>query len=265
MIEADPIHNLIEGVFVVSKWLSGKKQKTLFIILSVLLILSLSLNAASAAGKLVDIKAQLNNEINVMLYGKKFEPKETDGSKLIPITYKGRTYLPLRAVAEAAGLEVIWDAKTNTAYLGDKSGEIAKDEISYIRVTPEFAQVQSENFKLQSRTPEYLNRAPDHKFEFGYASDPGYYAGMSIIILTGYEYDKFKAKFWVDEQKDENGEYTAGAPTIEFKDENGIIVKKMDVEYGKLYEVELDIKDVKELDVWVSGSLSIIGEPMIGK
>lgn len=59
----------------------------------------------------------------------------------------------------------------------------------------------------------------------------------------------FRAAFWVDEEKDENG----------------IPLKKMDVQYGQLYEAELDVKDVLELEVWVSGSLSMIGEPMIGK
>ncbi len=247
------------------KWFGNKKQQTMFVLLTVLLTLSLSFNVASGASSLVEISAHLNNGIKVVLHGEKFEPKETDGSKLVPITYKGRTYLPLRAVAEAAGLEVTWDANTSTAYLGDVGGEIGKNEISYIRVTPEYARVSADNYKLQSRMPEYLNRAPGKKFEFGYASDPGFYAGMSMVVQTNYEYDKFKATFWVDEEKDENGEYTGGDPTIEFRDENEIPLKKMDVQYGKLYEVELDVKDVMELDVWVSGSLSIIGEPMIGK
>ena len=246
------------------KKLQTKKHKALLIVLTVLLTLSLSFNIAGAAN-LIEITAYLNNGIKMTLHGKLFEPKQSDGSRIIPITYKGTTYLPLRAVAEAVGLEVTWDAKTSTAHLGEAGGGIAKDQITYTRVTPEYAHVSSELYRLQNRAPEYLNRAPGKKFEFGYASDPEFYAGMQMFVQTNYEYDKFKATFWVDEVKDENGEYTAGAPTIEFKDEHGSVVKKMDVEYGKLYEVELDIKDVKELDVWVSGSLSIIGEPMIGK
>ena len=246
-------------------WFGNRKQRTIFVIMAVLLTLSLSFNVASSASDLVEIKAYLNNGIRVVLHGKIFEPKESDGSKVVPITYKGRTYLPLRAVAEAVGLEVTWDGNTNTAYLGEVGGEIQKEQISYIRVSPEYARANADLYKLNSRMPGYLNRAPGKTFEFGYAGDPGYYAGMSIVVLTNYEYDKFKATIWVDEEKDENGEYMGGDPTIEFRDEYGSLVKHMDVQYGNLYEVELDVKDVMELEVWVSGSLSIIGEPMIGK
>jgi hypothetical protein len=250
---------IVEGRF------NRKKLMVMLTLTSVLLAISLTVNVIGA-GNLIPISAHLNNGITVMLNGKAFEPKDSaDGSKYVPITYKGRTYLPLRAVIEeAAGLQVTWDAKTSTAYIGEVSGTIDKDQITYIRVTPEFGANES-HYKLLSRTPEYLNRAPEKKFEYGYANDPGYYAGIQIRVNTNYEYDKFKATFWIDEEKDENGEYTGGAPTIEFKDESGVEVKKLDVEYGKQYEVEISIKDVSELEVWASGSLSIIGEPMIGK
>lgn len=243
------------------KW----NHKIVSIVLAVLLLFSVSSQVMGANG-LTEIQAYLNNGIKVVLHGELFEPTDpSDGSKYVPITYKGRTYLPLRAVAEAVGLEVGWDAPNNTATLGDSAGDIAKDQLSFIRVSPEYARSGSDMYKLKSRTPDYLNRAPGKTFEFGYASDPGFYAGMQITVMTNYEYDKFKATFWVDEEKDEEGNYLGSDPEIIFLDEHGIEVKKMNVEHGKLYEVELDIKDVQELDVWVTGSLSIIGEPMIGK
>ena len=45
-----------------------------------------------------------------------FVPTETDGSRLYPIVYKDRTYLPLRAIAEKAGVKVNWDESTQTIY-----------------------------------------------------------------------------------------------------------------------------------------------------
>ncbi len=244
-----------------SKW----NHRLISAILAVMLLFSVSGHVIGAGG-LTEITANLNNGIKVMVHGKLFEATDpVDGSKYVPITYKGRTYLPLRAVAEAVGLEVTWDGPNNTAILGDASGEIVKDQFSYIRVSPEFARVSDSMYKLKSRTPEYLNRAPGRTFEFGYSSEPGFYAGMNMTVLTNFEYDKFKATFWVDEEKDEEGNYLGSDPEIIFTDEHGIEVKKISVEHGNLYEVELDIKDVQELDVWVTGSLSIIGEPMIGK
>lgn len=240
------------------------RAKTWAAVMMVLFALSLMLNVASAAN-LIEIQAYLNNGIRLVLHGELFEAKAPDGTKQVPITYRGSTYLPLRAVAEAVGLEVTWDANTNTAYLGEVGGEIAKDAITYTRVTPEFAPSGSDLYKLASRTPEYLNRAPDRTFEYGYSGTPGYQAGISLFVQTNYEYDKFKATFWVDEEKDEYGEYLQLYPSISFTDENGVLVQRMDVEFGNLYEVEVDIKDVQQLEVWVSGGLSIIGEPMIGK
>jgi hypothetical protein len=238
-------------------------QRGVILLLGTLLLFSLAGNALGASG-LTEIAAYLNTNIKVTLHGKLFEPKEDDGSKLVPITYKGRTYLPLRAVAEAAGLEVTWDPNTNTAHLGQIAGEIAKDQISYIQLTPEFGP-DPVLYKLSSRTPAYLNRAPGRAFVYGYAADPGYYANITIFANTNYEYDTFKASFWVDETK-HDGEYPPYPPKIVFKDEFDVVVKEIEVEWGKLYEdVEVPIKDVQTLQVTVDGDLSIIGEPKLGK
>lgn len=53
---------------------------------------------------------------------------------------------------------------------------------------------------------------------------------------------------------------------IEFYDEFESPVKEMrNLEWGKVYEVEVDIKDVERLRVSAAGGLTIIGEPMLGK
>lgn len=239
-------------------------RKVLIATLTVLLVCSLSLNVLGA-GSLIEINAQLHNGMNVMLHGKKFEPKETDGSRIIPIIYKGRTYLPLRATAEAVGLEVTWDQNTQTAYLGNVAGEVKTNEIKYTNATPEYTNGEH-LYYTKSRNAQVLTIPSGKVFEFGYTHhDPDYYAGYSLMVNTDFQYHKFKASIWVDDVKDENGQYSPYPPKLEFKDENGALVKSIAVEWGKLYEVELDILDVKELHIWVEGSKSIIGEPRIGK
>ncbi len=250
----------------VLEMLKRLKRNFVVILLSVLLALSVSVNLVAANG-LTEITAYLNATIKVVLHGKEFVPIEpSDGTRMVPITYKGRTYLPLRAVAEAVGLKVTYDANTATAYLGDTEGDIGKKTIHYIRVSPEYLEGSGADlYKLKSRTPELLSRAPGKSFEFGYATDEEYYAGLHVFVKTNYEYDKFKATFWVDERKYPDGSYMADSPKIEIRDEHDVLVKKLDAQFGKLYEVEVDVKDVKVLNVWVTGSLSVIGEPMIGK
>lgn len=56
-----------------------------------------------------------------------------------PFIYNGTTYLPIRAVGEAVGKEVTWNAGTNTVYLGE---------------VPTGAQQAQESAKQQPAAPE---------------------------------------------------------------------------------------------------------------
>lgn len=68
---------------------------------------------AIAAGQWKTIEV-LENDITVMVDGKQVSEDN--------FVYNDRTYLPLRAVAEAVGKPVEYDANTNTAYIGNKTG-----------------------------------------------------------------------------------------------------------------------------------------------
>lgn len=71
------------------------------------------------------IQAIQNTEIKVSLDGQFQTFKdETTGETQYPITYHDRTYLPLRNVAQLAGLSVDYDSNTNTALLDSKDTEI---------------------------------------------------------------------------------------------------------------------------------------------
>jgi len=67
------------------------------------------------------IQAMQNTEIKISLNGQVQEFKdETTGETQYPITYNNRTYLPLRNVAQLAGLTVIYDKDNNIAELDNK-------------------------------------------------------------------------------------------------------------------------------------------------
>ena len=64
------------------------------------------------------IQAIQNTAIKISLNGQTQEFKdETTGEVQYPITYHDRTYLPLRNVAQLAGMNVDYDSNTNTAIL----------------------------------------------------------------------------------------------------------------------------------------------------
>lgn len=59
--------------------------------------------------------------INVMVNGEVFQPTNAQGTPVDVFTYKGTTYAPLRALAEAYGLEVGYDAEAKLATVTDPS------------------------------------------------------------------------------------------------------------------------------------------------
>lgn len=60
-------------------------------------------------------------DIKITLNGEPVEPKDGAGNVVEPFAMDGTTYLPVRAIANALGLEVNWDGATNTVAL--TSGE----------------------------------------------------------------------------------------------------------------------------------------------
>ncbi len=61
--------------------------------------------------------AILNKNIKFTVNGEPFVPTETDGSICYPLTYRDRTYIPARFIAEKAGLSVEWIGETKTIKL----------------------------------------------------------------------------------------------------------------------------------------------------
>lgn len=65
-----------------------------------------------------NITAVQDAGVKIKLNGENFTPKEADGTINHPIIYQGRTYLPVRSIAEAIKMPVDWDAETRTVILG---------------------------------------------------------------------------------------------------------------------------------------------------
>ena len=95
------------------------------------------------------IQAILNDQIKVTLNGQVQEFKdETTNETQYPITYHDRTYLPLRTVANLVGVDVDYDANTNTAKL--KTSNTKND----IKIDDEY--------KLELNVPSGLNTSIIH-------------------------------------------------------------------------------------------------------
>ncbi|MCD8239503.1 MAG: NPCBM/NEW2 domain-containing protein [Clostridiales bacterium] len=66
------------------------------------------------------ISAAFKN-IKIYIDGAELTPRDASGNVLEPFIYNGSTYLPIRAVGEAVGKSVSYDANTNSVYLGSSS------------------------------------------------------------------------------------------------------------------------------------------------
>jgi hypothetical protein len=62
------------------------------------------------------------NNIKISIEGKAVELKDATGNTVEPFIYNGTTYLPVRAIAEALGMEVKFNETTNTVELAKKEG-----------------------------------------------------------------------------------------------------------------------------------------------
>ena len=57
------------------------------------------------------------NNIKIMINGKEVTPTDANGNAIEPFTIDGTTYLPVRGIASALGMNVGWDGTTSTVTL----------------------------------------------------------------------------------------------------------------------------------------------------
>lgn len=70
------------------------------------------------------------NPIKVMVNGEVFQPKDANGNDVMVFTSDGTTYAPLRALAEAYGLEVGYDAANNIATVTAPASKVETPDFS---------------------------------------------------------------------------------------------------------------------------------------
>lgn len=83
--------------------------------ITTVLIAALALSIMAITGKTtIDVYP-----IDIMVNGEVFQPTNAQGKPVDVFTYKGTTYAPLRALAEAYGLEVGYDAEKKLATVSE--------------------------------------------------------------------------------------------------------------------------------------------------
>src|SRR6056297_3837803 len=91
-----------------------KTNKLLIIIFTLVLVFSVVGFGNEAIEK---IEAYLVSDLKFEVDGEEWSPKDVDGSPLIPLNFKGRTYVPVRSLLEDKGVTVGYEANTRTVLL----------------------------------------------------------------------------------------------------------------------------------------------------
>lgn len=86
-------------------------EKKILLVLLVSLMVAM-LGISNSTETIQKITAAINYDIKLELNGETFKAKGDDGTELKPIIYNGRTYLPLRSIAEALNATVDWNPDT---------------------------------------------------------------------------------------------------------------------------------------------------------
>ena len=82
--------------------------------LTTALVGTIAVSALAASGRMtIEV-----DPVNVQVNGQVFVPTDANGKEVPVFAYNGTTYAPLRALAEAYGLEVGYDATSNMATVG---------------------------------------------------------------------------------------------------------------------------------------------------
>jgi hypothetical protein len=115
-----------------------------------------------AAPDVQQITAKLANDVKITLNGNAWTPKDADGSTMVPISYKGRTYLPVRAIGEALGVKVDWNSETRTVILGEAA----------VKPEPKKEEPKPEPKKEEPK-PEPKKEEPKTEAPTATASNPG--------------------------------------------------------------------------------------------
>ncbi|MEK5254980.1 stalk domain-containing protein [Paenibacillus sp. FSL F4-0125] len=133
---------------------------------------------AFASSQLQEIKALLNGDLKIRVNGEITPLKDGNGKAVLPITYKGTTYLPVRSVSELLDVPVNYDGTAKEVIIGEQqAGVPVKQEdfnTSLYTKDPALTKYGSKNYN------EVLYSAPNSNIKYTALSPNGKYQKLVL-------------------------------------------------------------------------------------
>lgn len=149
-----------------------------------LLLVSMSVTALAANGAM---KIEVS-PIKVMVNGEVFQPKDANGNDVMVFVHNGTTYAPLRALAEAYGLDVGYDAENRMATVnaGSAVGNVTPSGSNSNHSNSDFiGEEQARSIALEKVPGANANHVRKMKLEY----DDGRWEYEVEIYCDGVEYE----------------------------------------------------------------------------
>lgn len=165
--------------------MKGKISSFISGILVTIIFISLIGTAFASKGR-VAVNVDYN-DIRVTLDGEAVALVDANGNAVEPLAINGTTYLPVRAVANALGLEVDWNQETATVVLSSKP-----QRDGFNLATNQNVGVGNYSFSLPAYWEEVENTGTNY---LGYAESDGQVAELSIVCSADDEEVSFEALY----------------------------------------------------------------------
>jgi hypothetical protein len=223
-------------------------RKGLFSVILITALIFMSIGVI-ASPSIKSITANINYDIKMILNGTDYNPIEADGSAIRPIVYNGRTYLPVRALANAFNIPIDWDGNTSTIYLGAKNNIISlsnsnfKGLYSWINFTSDADILYTPNKVFKKG----IYTAPDDKLK-----------NMQCYVYPKGKYTKF------------GGELYAEGSDVNLKlynnNWNGEVLKEIKVPAGQIINFEVNITNLQTIYIGSDNAVQdkyklVLGDP----
>lgn len=251
----------------------------------VAMVAALGVTAGAASDR---YSIEVRDGVKLIINGAKFTPTNVHDEEVPVFTYDGTTYAPVRAVCEAAGMDVDFDAKTRTVVLttpdwdlkddpkadeyisADRAREIArkdaglrKNEMVFLKVRLDMDRDETAHYDV-----EFYSKGVEYDYEID--------ALTGEILDCDHDVDKFDAPDW-DEDDDDDDDLPPGQTIVikekkarqialkkapkgtvvescEMDEDDGRVVYELELRHGDTeYECEIDAETGEVLH-WESGT-----------